>query len=52
MLLLLCAPQLNSVAPPTAKGFILFIIRACLHGVGGPELGEVTRLSGVTRLSI
>ena len=26
--------------------------RACLHGVGGPQVGEVTRLGGVTRLSI
>ena len=27
-------------------------IRACLHGGGGPQVGEVTRLGGVTRLSI
>ena len=27
-------------------------LRACLHGGGGPEVGEVTRLGGVTRLSI
>ena len=27
-------------------------LRACLHGVGGPQVGEVTRLGGVTRLSI
>ena len=26
--------------------------RACLHGAGGPQIGEVTRLGGVTRLSI
>ena len=25
---------------------------ACLHGGGGPQIGEVTRLGGVTRLSI
>ena len=25
---------------------------SCLHGVGGPQVGEVTRLGGVTRLSI
>ena len=31
---------------------ILFIVRACLHGDGGPQVGEVTRLCGVTRLSI
>ena len=28
------------------------LIRACLHGGGGPQVGEVTRLGGVTRLSI
>ena len=28
------------------------LIRACLHGVVGPQVGEVTRLGGVTRLSI
>ena len=27
-------------------------LRACLHGVGGPQVGEVTRLCVVTRLSI
>ena len=27
-------------------------LRACLHGGGGPQVGEVTRLGGVTRLSI
>ena len=27
-------------------------IRACLHGGGGPQVGEVTRLDGVTRLFI
>ena len=26
--------------------------RACLHGGGGPQVGEVTRLGGVARLSI
>ena len=26
--------------------------RACLHGGGGPQVGMVTHLSGVTRLSI
>ena len=24
-------------------------LRACLHGGGGPQVGEVTRLGGVTR---
>ena len=27
-------------------------LRACLHGGGGPQVGEVTHLGGVTRLSI
>ena len=27
-------------------------LRACLHGGGEPQAGEVTRLSGVTRLSM
>ena len=27
-------------------------LRACLHGGGGPQVGEVTRLGGVTRLFI
>ena len=27
-------------------------VRACLHKGGGPQVGEVTRLGGVTRLSI
>ena len=27
-------------------------LRACLHGGGGLQVGEVTRLAGVTRLSI
>ena len=26
--------------------------RACLHGGGGPQVGEITRLGGVTRQSI
>ena len=29
-----------------------YILRACLHRVGGPQVREVTRLGGVTRLSI
>ena len=27
-------------------------LRACLHGGGGSQVGEVTRLGGVTSLSI
>ena len=34
---------LHSQSPP---------LRACLHGGEGPQVGEVTRLGGVTRLSI
>ena len=29
-----------------------FRLRAGLHGGGGPQVGEVTRLGGVARLSI
>ena len=28
------------------------LFRACLHGGGGPQVSEVSRLAGVTRLSI
>ena len=28
------------------------VLRACLHGGGGPKVGEVTCLSEVTRMSI
>jgi len=35
------------------KGNLLnWFIMACLHGGEGPQVGEVTRLGGVTRLSI
>ena len=27
-------------------------LRACLHGGGVPQIGEITRLDGVTHLSI
>ena len=27
-------------------------LKACLHGGGGPQVGEVTRLGGVTRLFV
>ena len=30
----------------------MLLLRACLRGGGGPQVGEVTRPSGVTRLSI
>ena len=31
---------------------VCYKIRACLHGGGGPQVSEVTRLGGVTRPSI
>ena len=31
---------------------LLHNFRACLHGGGGPQEGELTRLGGVTRLSL
>ena len=31
---------------------LLWELRACLHGDGGPHIGEVTRFGGVTHLSI
>ena len=34
------------------KFYSFYFVRACLHGGGGPQGGEVTRLGGVTRLSI
>ena len=34
------------------KFFWSWILRACLPGGGGPQVGEVTRLGGVTHLSI
>ena len=37
------------------RNFVLSIdrfLRACLHGGRGPQVGEVARLGGVTRLSI
>ena len=33
-------------------GKVMMRLRACLHGGGVPQIGEVTRLGGVTRLSI
>ena len=45
-----------------SKSFVKFVsqkpkliqkaLRACLHGGGGAQVGEVTCLGGVTRLSI
>ena len=42
-----------TVLIPLSITFLKFeSFRTCLHGVGGPQVGEVTRLGGVTRLSI
>ena len=37
---------------PLTPNVTLFFLRACLHGGGGPQVGEVTRLGGIPRLSI
>ena len=34
------------------QSFCFAYLRACLHGGGGPQVGEVTRLGWVARLSI
>ena len=39
-------PDLQMVLANVAR------VRTCLHGGGGPQVGEVTHLDGVTRLSI
>ena len=38
---------INRPEPETNK----LKLRACLHGGGGPQVGEVTCFGGVTRLS-
>ena len=40
------------VSHPSGGQRVQVEVRACLHGGGGPQVGEVTRLGGVTRLSI
>ena len=48
--ILLTVPFVNKLVqiltPPQSS------LRACLHRGGGPRVGEVTRLDGVTRLSV
>ena len=39
-------------SPPRANSPVCCQFRACLHGSGGPQVGEVTRLGGVKRLPI
>ena len=33
----------------TSTSYLQILFRACLHEGGGPQVGEVTRLGGVTR---
>ena len=50
--------KLNRINTSSALFIMLFIqelkpsLRACLHGGGGPQVGEVTGFGGVTPLSI
>ena len=44
----LCIPRFQT----KSQIWLLCFLRVCLHGGGGPQVGEVTRLGGVTRLSI
>ena len=39
-------------SPPRGNSPVCCQFRACLHGSGGPQVGEVTRLGGVQRLII
>ena len=34
------------------KGCSFDNLRACLHGSGGPQVGEVTRLGGVKKITL
>ena len=34
---------------PGVDGFLSLTAKACLHGGGGPQVGEVTRLGGVRK---
>ena len=52
---LCCDDQLRCVSGTEGRGRITTFCpeyKACLHGGGGPQVGEVTRLGGVTCLSI
>ena len=44
--------QPSCATMPSKRPPNLGILRACLHDGGGPQVGEVTRVGGVTRLSI
>ena len=39
---------INDVEPSSSLGFFSYL-RACLHGGGGPQVGEVTRLGEVKK---
>ena len=45
-------PCLPPPPAPRANSPVCCQFRACLHGSGGPQVGEVTRLGGVKRLPI
>ena len=47
-----CRECLVEKSEGTNRPFAGTRLKACLHGGGGPQVGEVTRLGGVTRLSI
>ena len=52
---LCCDDQLRCVSGIEGRGRITTFCpeyKACLHGGGGPQVSEVTRLGGVTCLSI
>ena len=49
---LISNPTQPPLSPQYSSGPRFLYFRACLHGDGGPQVGEVTRLGGVTRLSI
>ena len=42
----------GSISALSYKLILCQSLKASLHGSGGPQVGEVTRLGGVTRLSI
>ena len=43
---------LSDILVAVALSDLKLPLRACLHDGGGPQVGEVTRVGGVTRLSI
>ena len=47
-----CHRFVSSVALSSLPFMVYVTFRASLHGVGGPQVSEVTRLGGVTRLFI